>query len=46
MAENKEKTTGSVQINAQYVKDLSFEGPNLPMILFLIKKKAPPPPPH
>ena len=37
MAENKEKTTGSVQINAQYVKDLSFEGPNLPMILSELK---------
>ena len=37
MAENTEKTTGSIQINAQYVKDLSFEGPNLPMILSEMK---------
>ena len=37
MAENTEKTEGSIQINAQYVKDLSFEGPNLPMILSEMK---------
>ena len=34
MAEN---TEGTIQINAQYVKDLSFEGPNLPMILSEMK---------
>ena len=33
MAENETKQAGSIQINAQYVKDLSFEGPALPMIL-------------
>ena len=38
MAENKEKNTGSIQINAQYVKDLSFEGPQLPMILSELKE--------
>ena len=37
MAENTEKVTGSIQINAQYVKDLSFEGPHLPMILSELK---------
>ncbi|MBR6412021.1 MAG: protein-export chaperone SecB [Alphaproteobacteria bacterium] len=37
MAENTEKTEGSIQINAQYVKDLSFEGPYLPMILSEMK---------
>ncbi|MDY6407601.1 MAG: protein-export chaperone SecB [Pseudomonadota bacterium] len=37
MAENTEQTEGSIQINAQYVKDLSFEGPNLPMILSELK---------
>ena len=37
MAENTEKNTGSIQINAQYVKDLSFEAPNLPFILSELK---------
>ena len=37
MAENTEKNTGSIQVNAQYVKDLSFEGPHLPMILSELK---------
>ena len=37
MAENAEKNTGSIQINAQYVKDLSFEAPALPMILSEMK---------
>lgn len=37
MAENTEKTAGSIQINAQYIKDLSFEGPQLPMILSELK---------
>ncbi len=33
MEENDTKNTPSIQINAQYIKDLSFEGPNLPGIL-------------
>ena len=37
MAENTVQTAGSIQINAQYIKDLSFEGPNLPMILSELK---------
>ncbi len=37
MAENETKQAGSIQINAQYVKDLSFEGPALPMILSELK---------
>ena len=37
MAENEQKPTGSIQINAQYVKDLSFEAPAMPMILSEIK---------
>lgn len=38
MAENnKENKTGSIQINAQYIKDLSFEAPALPMILTELK---------
>ena len=37
MAENETKRGASIQINAQYVKDLSFEGPNLPMILSELK---------
>lgn len=37
MAQNEGKPTGSIQINAQYVKDLSFEAPALPMILSEIK---------
>ncbi|MBQ7412707.1 MAG: protein-export chaperone SecB [Alphaproteobacteria bacterium] len=37
MAENETKNTGMIQINAQYVKDLSFEGPALPMILSELK---------
>ena len=37
MAENTEKNGGSIQINAQYVKDLSFEGPSLPFILSELK---------
>ena len=37
MAENEAKNTGMIQINAQYVKDLSFEGPALPMILSELK---------
>ncbi len=38
MAENNEENkTGSIQINAQYIKDLSFEAPALPMILTELK---------
>ena len=37
MAENTEKNSGSIQINAQYVKDLSFEAPALPMVLSELK---------
>ena len=37
MAENTEKNGGSIQINAQYVKDLSFEGPSLPFVLSELK---------
>ena len=37
MAEKEEKTSGSIQINAQYIKDLSFEAPGLPMILSELK---------
>ncbi len=33
MAKNEEKNMPSIQINAQYIKDLSFEGPALPGIL-------------
>ena len=38
MAENETKQAGSIQINAQYVKDLSFEGPALPFRLILMSK--------
>ena len=38
MTENNQKQTSpSVQINAQYVKDLSFEAPNMPFTLMEIK---------
>ena len=37
MEQNTEKTTGTIQINAQYVKDLSFEAPGLPAILSELK---------
>ena len=37
MAEKETKNEGIIQINAQYIKDLSFEGPNLPLILSEIK---------
>ena len=35
--QEEQQPTGSIQINAQYVKDLSFEAPALPMILSEIK---------
>ena len=38
MTENNQKTTvPSVQINAQYVKDLSFEAPGMPFVLMEMK---------
>ena len=37
MAEKETKNEGIIQINAQYIKDLSFEGPNLPLILSQLK---------
>ena len=41
MAEDKEtqpQNAGMIQINAQYVRDLSFEAPGLPMVLSEIKE--------
>lgn len=37
MAEKETKNEGIIQVNAQYIKDLSFEGPNLPLILSELK---------
>ena len=37
MAENETNPTGTIQINAQYIKDLSFEAPELPMVLSELK---------
>lgn len=37
MAENDTKNSPSLQINAQYIKDLSFEAPHMPMILSEMK---------
>ena len=37
MAEKETKNEGIIQVNAQYIKDLSFEGPNLPLILSQMK---------
>ena len=38
MTENNQKTPPSaLQINAQYIKDLSFEAPNLPFVLMEMK---------
>ena len=38
MTENNQKTPSSeLQINAQYIKDLSFEAPNLPFVLMEMK---------
>ena len=38
MAENNQKTEISLQINAQYIKDLSFEAPQMPQTLLTMKK--------
>lgn len=37
MEQKEEKKAPSIQINAQYVKDLSFEAPNLPTVLAELK---------
>lgn len=38
MTENNQNTEISLQINAQYVKDLSFEAPLMPQVLLQMKK--------
>ena len=38
MAENNQKTEISLQINAQYIKDLSFEAPQMPQTLLTMRK--------
>ncbi len=40
MEQNETKNGPSIQINAQYIKDLSFEGPHLPGVL--AEMKTPP----
>lgn len=37
MEENKQQNLPTIQINAQYVKDLSFEAPSMPFILTQMK---------